>query len=128
MSRRGRVRAEVHRLVLLRDVRGHVVDVRRAQSLVRDRLLRLRGVRVVLRGVRGVLGLLGLLVLSGLLGVEPPPVVPYAEAEKDLSEMARTFWRDNRRVKNRRLKDELGVRLAYPDYRAGLKAIMEGGG
>ena len=64
----------------------------------------------------------------GLLGVEPPPVVPYAEAEKDLSEMARTFWRDNRRVKNRRLKDELGVRLAYPDYRAGLKAIMEGGG
>ncbi len=59
-----------------------------------------------------------------LLGVEPPPVVPYAEA--DLSEMARTFWRDNRRVANRRLKDELGVRLAYPDYRAGLRAIMLG--
>ena len=63
-----------------------------------------------------------------LLGVEPPPVVPYAEAEKDLSEMARTFWRDNRRVKNNRLKGELGVRLVHPDYRAGLKAILAAGG
>jgi nucleoside-diphosphate-sugar epimerase len=63
-----------------------------------------------------------------LLGIEPPPVVPYAEAEKDLSEMARSFWRDNRRVKNGRLKDELGVRLAHPDYRAGLRAILADGG
>ena len=61
-----------------------------------------------------------------LLDVEAPPVVPYAEAEGDLSEMARTFWRDNRRVTNRRLKDELGVRLAHPDYRSGLKAIVLG--
>lgn len=61
----------------------------------------------------------------GLLGVEPPPVIPYAEAEKDLSEMARTFWRDNRRVSNRRLTEELGLRLAHPDYRVGLKAILE---
>ncbi len=59
-----------------------------------------------------------------LLGVEPPPVVPYAEAEGDLSEMARTFWRDNRRVSNRCLTVELGVRLAHPDYRAGLRAIL----
>jgi nucleoside-diphosphate-sugar epimerase len=63
-----------------------------------------------------------------LLGVEAPPVIPFTEAEGEMSEMARTFWRDNRRVKNRLLKDELGVCLAHPDYRAGLKAIMDGGG
>ncbi|HJO97148.1 MAG: SDR family oxidoreductase [Rhodospirillales bacterium] len=60
-----------------------------------------------------------------LLGVEAPPVIPFTEAEGEMSEMARTFWRDNRRVKNRLLKDELGVCLAHPDYRAGLKAIMD---
>jgi len=42
-----------------------------------------------------------------------------------MSEMAKSFWRDNRRVSNLKLKDKLGVRLAYPDYRAGLKAILE---
>ncbi|MDP6883089.1 MAG: SDR family oxidoreductase [Rhodospirillales bacterium] len=63
-----------------------------------------------------------------LLGVGAPPVIPYAEAEAEMSELARTFWRDNRRVANRRLTDELGVRLAHPDYRAGLKAILDGGG
>jgi len=60
-----------------------------------------------------------------LLGVAPPPLVPFDSA--GLSPMARSFYRDNKRVSNRRIKDELGVRLAYPDYRAGLKALLEGG-
>ena len=38
--------------------------------------------------------------------------------------MARSFYDDNRRVRNRRIKDELGVSLAYPDYRVGLKALL----
>jgi len=59
---------------------------------------------------------------SELLGLPPPPLVPFAEAE--LSPMARSFYRDNKRVSNRRIKDELGVRLRYPDYRAGLKALQ----
>ncbi len=58
-----------------------------------------------------------------LLGVDPPPLVPFDEAE--MSEMARTFWRDNKRVGNRRLHEELGVVLAYPDYATGLRAILE---
>jgi len=58
----------------------------------------------------------------GLLGRPPPPLVPFAEA--DLSEMGRSFYRDNKRVRNRRLTDELGVRLAYPDYRSGLTALL----
>jgi len=57
-----------------------------------------------------------------LLGVEPPPLVPFEAA--DLSPMARGFYRDNKRVSNRRIKQELGVSLAYPDYKAGLKALL----
>lgn len=57
-----------------------------------------------------------------LLGVAPPPLIPLETA--GLSPMAATFWEDNRLVSNRRLHDELGVALAYPDYRAGLDAIL----
>lgn len=63
-----------------------------------------------------------------LLGVAPPPLVPFDEAAKDMSEMAKSFWRDNRRVANGRIKRDLGVRLRYPDYRAGLKAVLDAGG
>jgi len=56
-----------------------------------------------------------------LLGVPPPPLVPFAAAE--LSDMARSFYADNKRVSNRRLKEALGVRLSYPSYRDGLAAL-----
>ncbi|WP_193368899.1 SDR family oxidoreductase [Pelagibius marinus] len=58
----------------------------------------------------------------GLLGVEPPPLIPLEEAE--MSPMALSFWEDNRLVSNRRLHEELGVALDYPNYRAGLEAIL----
>jgi hypothetical protein len=61
-----------------------------------------------------------------LLGLEPPPLTPFEAAE--LSPMARSFYRDNKRVSNRRIKEELGVTLAYPDYNAGLAAILAAGG
>jgi hypothetical protein len=57
-----------------------------------------------------------------LLGVAPPPLVPFDSA--DLSPMARSFYADNKRVRNDRIKTELGVRLRYPDYRAGLTALL----
>jgi nucleoside-diphosphate-sugar epimerase len=57
-----------------------------------------------------------------LLGVEPPPLIALEAA--GLSPMALSFWEDNRLVANRRLHDELGVTLAYPDYRVGLEAIL----
>lgn len=59
---------------------------------------------------------------AGLVGVEPPPEQAFETA--DLSPMARTFYRDNRRVKNERIKAELGVRLAFPSYREGLLALL----
>ena len=60
-----------------------------------------------------------------LLGIEPPPPVPFAEAAGEMSEMGLTFWRDNRIVANAKIKRELGVELKYPDYQAGLRAILE---
>jgi nucleoside-diphosphate-sugar epimerase len=61
-----------------------------------------------------------------LLGREPPPLVPLAEAK--LSAMARSFYADDKRVSNALIKRELGVTLAYPNYRAGLAAILVAGG
>ena len=57
-----------------------------------------------------------------LLGVAPPPLTPLEEA--DLSPMARSFHADNRRVSNARIRAELGVTLRYPNYRAGLAALL----
>lgn len=59
-----------------------------------------------------------------LLGVSPPPAIAFEEAE--LSPMARSFYDDNKRVHNDRIKRELGVKLIYPDYRQGLAAILAG--
>lgn len=60
-----------------------------------------------------------------LLGINPPPVQSFTEARKNMTTMALTFWGDNKRVDNTRMKNELGVELKYPDYRSGLRAIME---
>jgi nucleoside-diphosphate-sugar epimerase len=57
-----------------------------------------------------------------LQGIAPPPEQPYATAS--LSPMARTFYLDNRRVRNARIKHELGVTLRYPTYREGLQALL----
>jgi len=59
-----------------------------------------------------------------LLGREAPPEIPYALAEKSMSEMARSFYAESKRVSNRRIKEALGVKLEYPDYRTGLKALL----
>jgi hypothetical protein len=62
---------------------------------------------------------------SQLMGIAPPPEQPFETAE--LSPMARSFYASNRRVRNIRMKDELGVTLAYPTYRAGLDALWQAG-
>lgn len=62
-----------------------------------------------------------------LLGQPVPPLVPWAEAAPAMSEMARSFYSESRRVRNDKLKRELGVVLRYPTYREGLKAIVAAG-
>ena len=59
-----------------------------------------------------------------LLGIDPPPVIPFEEAAKEMSPMGLSFWRDNRRIDNSRIKNELGVSLLYPDFREGLRAVL----
>ena len=55
----------------------------------------------------------------------PPPEIPFDEAAPSMSPMALSFWQECRRVKNDKLKRELGVSLRYPTYREGLRALFE---
>jgi nucleoside-diphosphate-sugar epimerase len=60
-----------------------------------------------------------------LMGIAPPPEIPFAQAAPSMSPMALSFWQECRRVKNNKLKRDLGVRLRYPTYREGLRALFE---
>jgi nucleoside-diphosphate-sugar epimerase len=60
-----------------------------------------------------------------LLDVAPPPEIPFAEAAPSMSPLALSFWQECRRVRNAKLKRELGVALRYPTYREGLKALFD---
>jgi hypothetical protein len=51
-----------------------------------------------------------------------PEVVNFETAE--MTPMARSFYAESKKVRNDRIKDELGVELLYPDYRSGLKALL----
>ncbi|MDZ4790538.1 MAG: SDR family oxidoreductase [Hyphomicrobiales bacterium] len=58
---------------------------------------------------------------ASLLGMPTPPLVSIEDA--NLSLMARSFYSENKRVHNERIKRDLGVTLAHPTYREGLAAI-----
>jgi len=60
-----------------------------------------------------------------LLGMAAPPDIPWEQARATLSPMALSFYADNKRVSNRRIKEELGLVLRHPTYREGLAAILE---
>jgi nucleoside-diphosphate-sugar epimerase len=62
---------------------------------------------------------------AALLGLPPPPLEPF-DAER-LSPMAASFYGESKRVANHRIKQELGVRLAFPTYREGLAALLAEG-
>lgn len=59
---------------------------------------------------------------ADLLGLPPPPEVPFDEA--DLTPMARSFYAESKRVRNDRIKRDLGIGLLHPTYRDGLAAIL----
>jgi nucleoside-diphosphate-sugar epimerase len=61
-----------------------------------------------------------------LLGKPVPPAVPWGEVAPTMSAMARSFYAENRRVRNDKIKNELGVALRYPTYKEGLRAIALG--
>ncbi len=54
-----------------------------------------------------------------------PPRISRAEGEQRLSPMQMSFMRESRRIGNRRLKNELKLRLAYPTVDDGIRAALE---
>lgn len=60
---------------------------------------------------------------AALTGLPLPPEIDFETAE--LSPMARSFYGENKRVRNRLIREELGVDLAYPTYREGLAALKD---
>lgn len=59
-----------------------------------------------------------------LLGIAPPPEQDYEAIRETMPPMAHSFYAENKRVRNARMKAELGVTLAYPTYREGLRALL----
>lgn len=57
-----------------------------------------------------------------LLNMPLPEAVLFDEA--DMTPMARSFYAESKKVSNRRILEELGITLKYPDYRSGLKALL----
>ncbi|MFN3647149.1 MAG: SDR family oxidoreductase [Gemmobacter sp.] len=62
---------------------------------------------------------------AALLGLPPPPEEPWETAE--MTPMARSFYAESKRVRNDRIKRDLGIRLQFPDYRSGLRALLAEG-
>ncbi|MWB76473.1 SDR family NAD(P)-dependent oxidoreductase [Pseudooceanicola sp. 216_PA32_1] len=60
---------------------------------------------------------------ADLLGQPLPPEEDFETAE--MTPMARSFYAESKRVRNDRIKSELGVRLLYPTYREGLQALLD---
>jgi nucleoside-diphosphate-sugar epimerase len=63
---------------------------------------------------------------AGLIGVAPPPLEEFETAKATMSEMSLSFYADNKRVANEKMKRVLGVRLKFPNYREGLTSIAKG--
>ena len=59
---------------------------------------------------------------AALLHMPAPPEIAFEDAK--LSPMAASFYAENKRVSNARLRNELGVTLKFPSYREGLQAIL----
>ncbi len=57
-----------------------------------------------------------------LLNMAPPPTVDFETAE--MTPMARSFYSECKRVRNDRMKTELGVTLKYSGYKDALDAIL----
>jgi nucleoside-diphosphate-sugar epimerase len=62
-----------------------------------------------------------------LMGIAPPPLLSIDEAKRTFSPILMSFYDGCARVKNERLRSALGVTLRYPDYRAGLQALLDEG-
>ncbi len=56
-----------------------------------------------------------------LIGLKMPKPILFEDAKKELSPIAQSFWKENRRVSNKLLCETLGYKLIYKNYKLGLK-------
>ena len=63
--------------------------------------------------------------VAAAFGLSPPPRLSRGEAEQRLSPLQMSFLRESRRIGNRRLKEELKMRLAYPTVDDGIRAALQ---
>ena len=59
---------------------------------------------------------------ANLLSMPVPPAMAFEDAE--FTPMARSFYAENKKVRNDRIKTELGVKLIHPTYREGLQSLL----
>jgi len=62
--------------------------------------------------------------VADLLGIARPPAVTMAEARKIMSPGMLSYLSESRRLDVRRMREELGVALRYPDLAAGLPSCL----
>ncbi|WP_284943757.1 SDR family NAD(P)-dependent oxidoreductase [Acidisoma cladoniae] len=60
-----------------------------------------------------------------LLGIAPPPLILFAEAEAGMTAMGRSFWAESRRVRSQRTQSVLGYAWRFPTFHEGLRAILD---
>ena len=65
------------------------------------------------------------LTVAELLGLPEPEQVSMDDAQKIMNPMMLSYLKETRRMSNRKMMEQLGVKLAYPDLRAGLKHVVE---
>lgn len=58
-----------------------------------------------------------------MLGIESPPLLAYEDV--DMAPITRSFYADNKRVQNNKIKNDLGITLQYPDYKQGLQGCFD---
>jgi len=59
---------------------------------------------------------------ASLLKITPPEIIDFESA--DLSEMAKEFYNDNRRISNQKIKNKLGIKLKHPTYKEGILKLF----
>lgn len=61
--------------------------------------------------------------IADTLGLPRPPAVSMSEAREQLTAAMLSFIEESRRIDNRKMREELGVALLYPDLESGLAAM-----
>lgn len=63
--------------------------------------------------------------VADLLGIPRPPAITLEQARRQLGEGMLSYLAESKRIDNRRLREELGVELMYPDLAAGLPSCFD---